>query len=255
MPALKDAPFVPRGARAPGAEAIFDAIRDAGLLRPPPVRLVRGRSSASSARRSTDPHVLAIKMTLYRIGAELAAGRRADRGARSGQAGGGAGRAEGALRRARTTSSWAHALEQAGVHVVYGVGGPEDALQARAGRPARRPTASRRYVHVGTGNYNAAPRSIYTDLGLFTADRADRRRRLRAVQLPDRLFRAGAATASCWSRRSTCAQRFAALDRARDRARAQQGRGRIIVKMNALVDPRDDPRALPRVAGRRARSI
>ena len=70
-PALKDPPFVAAHAvgRGDDAEAIFDQIRYQDSLRPPSVRVVRARSRRSCARRSNDPHVVAIKMTLYRIGA------------------------------------------------------------------------------------------------------------------------------------------------------------------------------------------
>ena len=64
---------------------------------------------------------------------------------------------------------WARALEEAGVHVVYGLVGlkthTKTALVVRDD-----PDGIRRYVHVGTGNYNATTAKLYDDLGLFTTD-------------------------------------------------------------------------------------
>jgi polyphosphate kinase len=64
---------------------------------------------------------------------------------------------------------WAKALEEAGVHVVYGIPGLKTHVKAilvarREGRQVRE------YVHIGTGNYHAKTARLYTDFGLFTAD-------------------------------------------------------------------------------------
>ena len=95
------------------------------------------------------------------------------------------------------------ALEEAGVHVVYGlVGLKTHAKVALVVRQER--DGIRRYVHLGTGNYNPTTARLYTDLGLLTADAEIGDDVAAAVQLADRLLAHAAATGSCSSRRSAC---------------------------------------------------
>ncbi|UJA21372.1 polyphosphate kinase 1 [Thermoleophilia bacterium SCSIO 60948] len=66
---------------------------------------------------------------------------------------------------------WAKELEESGVHVVYGI--PALKTHCKCVLVVRREGKGvRHYVHIGTGNYNAKTARIYTDIGLFTADRA-----------------------------------------------------------------------------------
>lgn len=172
-PELKDEPWTPITPaallRAEGTPDIFRTLRSRDILVHHPYESFAGSVEAFVEQAARDPKVLAIKQTLYRAGGPEstivnALVRAAD-----------AGKQVVALveLKARfdeqTNVDRARDLEEAGVHVVYGLVGLKTHTKVLL-IVREEPDGLRRYCHIGTGNYNAVTAGLYEDIGLLTAD-------------------------------------------------------------------------------------
>jgi polyphosphate kinase len=237
LPQLKDAPFtpvVPPVLREAG-RPLFDVIRERDLLVHHPFHNFDATVERFLEEAAADDHVLAIKLTLYRTSGDTAIVAALADAAQAGKQ-----VAVLVELQARfdevNNINWARTLERYGVHVAYGLPGLK--THCKTALVVRRDPDGvlRRYVHVGTGNYNSKTARLYTDIGLFTCKPAI------GADLSD-LFN----TLTGFSRQRLYRRLLVAPANLRPRIlelieretmHAREGRrGRIVAKMNALVDP------------------
>ncbi len=233
-PDLKDVPFVPRNPFLEQEEEnMFDLLKQRDMLLHHPYDSFQPVIDFINCA-AHDPDVLAIKQTLYRVGSKSpivqALIEAAERGKQV---------AVLVELKARFDEEnnivWARALEKAGAHVVYGLLGLK--THAKMLLVVRREDEGlRRYVHLSTGNYNAATAKVYTDYSLFTANpeiaadiseifnyltgysRQDTYRKIIVAPLNMRKWILGMI-----EREIACHKKY--------------GNGHIMLKLNALVDP------------------
>jgi len=167
-PDLRDPPFLPRvhPAFADGEDP-FAAIRARDLMLHHPYDSF-GPVLDFLRRAADDPHVLAIKMTLYRAGSTADAVRALVHAAENGKQ-----VAVSVEIKARfdeqNNITWARNLERVGAHVFFGQAVSK--THAKLVLVVRQETDGlKRYVHLSTGNYNSSTARLYTDIGMFTCD-------------------------------------------------------------------------------------
>jgi polyphosphate kinase len=167
-PDLKDTPFLPAIPPALLQEKdIFAVIRSRDLLLFHPYESFLPVISFLR-QAALDPDVLAIKITLYRIDASSPLVEALIEARQNGKQVAAVVELKARFDEKRNIL-WARALERAGVHVVYGMAGLK--VHAKMCMVVRREGDHIvRYVHLGTGNYNASTARAYGDLGLFTTD-------------------------------------------------------------------------------------
>jgi polyphosphate kinase len=233
---LHDKPFtprIPRGLERRGSD-IFAAIaqRDILLHHPydsfdPVVEFV----TAAAA----DPRVLAIKQTLYRTSGDSPISRALMAAAESGKHVTALVELKARFDEANNVS-WARQMERAGVHVVFGF--LDLKTHCKVSMVVRQEGQGlRRYVHLGTGNYNPTTALSYTDIGLFTADEA-------IAEDASALFNllTGYSQGHPWRRLIVAPNDLhrRTIELIEEQAqRAREGRpSRIFAKLNAIVDHR-----------------
>ena len=170
FPELHDAPF--QGVDHPGlrvASNIFHAIRESGpFLLHHPYESLRSSVERFLKEAAYDPKVRAVKMTLYRTSSDTKVVDYLVQAAKNGKQ-----VAVVVELKARFDEAanirWAARMEEAGIHVTYGVVGLK--THSKVVLVVRKDyNGLRRYLHIGTGNYHAGTARLYSDLGLLTND-------------------------------------------------------------------------------------
>ncbi len=236
-PELKDEPWTPvtqHDLTSPEDVPVdlFRVLRAGDVLVHHPYDSFTTSVEAFVHQAARDPRVLAIKQTIYRTGdAESTIVSSLVEAAREGKQ-----VVTLVELKARfdeqVNIERAHLLEEAGAHVVYGLVGLKTHTKVLLIVRQEEDGSIQRYCHVGTGNYNAKTATLYEDLGLLTCDPAI------GADLTELFNHLTGYSRPTQYRRLLVAPE-ALRNGLRDRVRAQAARGaegRIVLKMNSLVD-------------------
>ncbi|MDJ0530977.1 MAG: polyphosphate kinase 1 [Xenococcaceae cyanobacterium MO_207.B15] len=240
LPSLKDQPWssvipsrVERLQNVEDGQDFLKMIREGDLLVHHPYHSFSGTVQRFITEAARDPKVLAIKMTLYRTSGDSPIIKTLIEAAENGK------QVVALVElKARFDEEnniiWARKLEQSGVHVVYGLVGLKTHTKITL-IVRQEDSKIRRYVHIGTGNYNPKTARLYTDLGLFScqedlgADLTDLFNFLTGYSRQKSYRKMLVAPVNLRDRMIEMIQRE--IDHSRN-----GGKGRIVAKMNSLVD-------------------
>lgn len=224
-------PFTPPALRA--GDSMWDLLKKGDVLLHHPYESFDPVTRLLSLA-ADDPHVLAIKMTLYRTSGRSALVEALARAAANGKQVAVLIELKARFDEARNIE-WARRLERAGGIVIYGIAGLK--VHAKALLIVRREADGvRRYLHIGTGNYNERTARLYTDFALLTA-------REQLTYDAALFFNAITGYSSVPVLRKLVMAPHALKGRVIELIRREAERsspatpGRIVAKMNALCDP------------------
>ncbi|HEX2291763.1 MAG TPA: polyphosphate kinase 1 [Gaiellaceae bacterium] len=236
-PDLKDEPWVPvtqgRVSELDTGEEFFEEIKRGDILVHHPYESFSTSFESFVRGAAVDPHVVALKTTVYRTSDETPLVPALIEAAEEGKQTVCLVELKARFDEHRNIE-WSRALERAGVHVVYGF--PNMKIHAKATLVVRREgKVLRRYVHVGTGNYHTINARTYEDFGLFSADPeiaadvADLFNYLTGFGRPQRFRKLLVAP---WTLRSRLIDEIRAVAEAASAGK----KARIRIKVNALTD-------------------
>ncbi|MEP7325194.1 MAG: polyphosphate kinase 1 [Gemmatimonadota bacterium] len=235
VPELKDPPnHAVTPPRLTTGRDMFEVIRERDILVHHPYESFNTTVERFIQSAVDDPDVLAIKLTLYRTGGDSSIARMMLQAAERGK--------QVAVLielQARFDEEsniiWAQRLEDAGVHVSYGVAGLKTHCKVMLA-VRREKDGLRRYVHLGTGNYNPKTARIYTDFGLFTCNEAIGGDLTQIFNVLTGFAKPGTFKQLIVAPNGMREAFVAKISREAEHAREGKP-ARIIGKMNALVDP------------------
>jgi polyphosphate kinase len=210
---------------------IFAAIREDDILLHHPYESFTDSVEMFVAQAAADPKVVGIKMTLYRTSGDSPIVASLIHAAEQGKQVAALVELKARFDEAANIE-WAKALEDAGVHVVYGIVGLKTHSKTALVLRSEGDTTAR-YVHIATGNYNGKTARTYEDFGLLTCDPAITEDVGELFNFLTGFSRIGKYKKIMVSPLSTRTRVIELINLQRDRGRA----GRIAMKVNGLTDP------------------
>jgi len=232
-PELRDKSFVaPTAPAFRGVNDLFTVIRQRDVLVHHPYESF-GSVVDFLEQAAADPNVLAIKQTLYRTGGDPRIVGALMDAVKNGKQVTAVTELKARFDEANNIQ-WARKLEEAGVHVVYGI--VHHKVHSKVALVVRRDEDGlRRYVHLGTGNYNPSTAKLYTDLSLFTAQPDFGEDATNFFNLLTGISHFQGARKLIISPFTTHETMMGLIKKERDNAAAKKP-ARIVAKMNSLVD-------------------